>query len=106
MGVQAAGVGEQPDLGLPELFFLGTDIGVWSTKRDAVGGDTENREHFGLVSTELPPEGAAAPLEFFLGEFIGSHGRSSDHVRDAIAQLEKFGIFIWLKEARGKTAIV
>ena len=106
MGVQAAGIGEQPDLGLPELFFLGTDIDVWPTKRDAIGGDTENREHFGLVSTDLPSEGAAAALEFFLGEFIGSHGRSSDHVRDAVAQLEEFGVFTRLEDAGGKAAIV
>lgn len=106
VGVQSAGIRKKPNLGLPELFLLGANVGGWSSECDTIGGDSQYREHFWLIAAELATEGASAALKFFLREFIRANSRSSDHVGNAVAQPEKLGIFTWVEDARGESTVV
>ena len=95
MGVQAAGVGENPGVAAAEGSFLEADADVFDAGDDAVGADADEGDDGGAPAFDLGFEALAALAKFVVGELIGAGCGTLDDVGDAKTQVEKNGSFKW-----------
>src|SRR5436190_23542773 len=93
VGVEAAGVGEDPGVSAAEGSLLEADAGVFDAGDDAVGSDADKGDDGRAPAFDFGPEALAASAKFVVGEFIGAGGRAFDDVGDAEFQVEKEGFF-------------
>src|SRR5271167_3368512 len=70
VGVQAAGVGENPGVAAAEGGLLQADAGVFDAGDDAVGPDAQERDDGGAPAFDFRLEAPAAGAKFVGGEFI------------------------------------
>src|SRR4051812_44582915 len=94
VGVQSAGVGEDPDAG-----GAGGGVGLLADgcvgigEGGAVGADAEERDPGGAVFVDLADEARDAGEEFGAGQDVGGRGGAGDEVGDAVAHGEEvFGV--------------
>lgn len=104
VGVEAAGVGEDPGVAAAEESLLEADAGVFDAGNDAVGTYADEGDDGGAPKFYLGFEAPAAGAKFFVCEFIGAGGGAFDDIGDAEFQVEKEGFFKWGEEARGEAA--
>ena len=106
VGVEAAGVGEDPGVAAAEGGLLEADAGVFDAGDDAVGADADEGDDGGAPAFDFGLEALAAGAKFVVGEFIGAGGGAFDDVGDAEFEVEKEGFFKGGEEARGEAAAV
>ena len=106
VGVEAAGVGEDPGVAAAEGGLLEADAGVFDAGDDAVGADADEGDDGGAPAFDFGFEALAAGAKFVVGEFIGAGGGAFDDVGDAEFEVEKEGSFKGGEEARGEAAAV
>ena len=93
VGVDAAGVGEDPGVAAAEGGLLEADAGVFDAGDDAVGADADEGDDGGAPAFDFGLEALAAGAKFVVGEFIGAGGGALDDVGDAEFEVEKEGFF-------------
>ena len=93
VGVEAAGVGEDPGVAAAEGGLLEADAGVFDAGDDAVGADADEGDDGGAPAFDFGFEALAAGAKFVGGEFIGAGGGAFDDVGDAEFEVEKEGSF-------------
>ena len=93
VGVEAAGVGEDPGVAAAEGVLLEADAGVFDAGDDAVGTDADEGDDGGAPAFDFGLEALAAGAKFVVGEFIGAGGGAFDDVGDAEFEVEKEGFF-------------
>ncbi len=74
VGVQAAGVGEDPGVAAAEGGLLEADAGVFDAGDNAVGADADEGDDGGAPAFDFGFESLAAGAKFVVGEFIGAGG--------------------------------
>src|SRR5580698_4027500 len=70
VGVEAAGVGEDPGVAAAEGGLLEADAGVFDVGDDAVGADADEGDDRGAPAFDFGLEALAAGANFVVGEFI------------------------------------
>ena len=106
VGVEAAGVGEDPGVAAAEGDLLEADPGVFDAGDDTVGTDADEGDDGGAPALDFGFKALAAGAKFVVGKFIGAGGGAFDDVGDAEFEVEKEGILKWGEEARGEAAAV
>jgi hypothetical protein len=106
VGVEAAGVGEDPGVAAAEAGLLEADAGVFDARDDAVGADADEGDDGGAPAFDFGFETPAPGAKFVVGEFIGAGGGAFDDVGDAKFEVEKEGFFKGGEKARGEAAAV
>lgn len=106
VGVESAGVGEDPGVAAAEEGFLVADAGVFDAGDDAVGVDADEGDDGWAPAFDFGLEALAAGAKFVIGEFIGAGGGAFDDIGDAEFEIEKEGFFKGGEEARGESAAV
>ena len=106
VGVEAAGVGENPGVAAAEGGLLEADAGVFDAGDYAVGADADEGDDGGAPAFDFGFEAPAAGAKFVVGEFIGAGGGALDDVGDAEFEIEKEGFFKGGEETRGEAAAV
>ena len=76
VGVEAAGVGEDPGVAAAERGLLEADTGIPDAGDDAVGADADEGDDGGAPAFDFGLEALAAGAKFVVGEFIGEIGRA------------------------------
>ena len=100
VGVEAAGVGEDPGVAAAEGGLLEADAGVFDAGNDAVGTDADEGDDGGAPTFDFGFEALAAGAKFVVREFIGaasrrSVGRSIDPPPAAPTNWEMGRLFQW-----------
>ena len=93
VGIQAAGVGEDPGEAAAEEGFLEADVGVFDAGDDAVRVNACEGDDGRAQSLDLGFEALSAGAEFIVGEFVGADGGAVDEVGDAEFEVEEEGFF-------------
>jgi len=93
VGVETAGVGENPGVGAAEEGLLEADAGVFDAGNDAVGTDADEGDDGGAPAFDFGLEALAAGAKFVVGEFIDAGGCAFDDVGDAEIEVEQKGFF-------------
>ncbi len=93
VGVEAAGVGEDPGVAAAEGGLLEADAGVLDAGDDAVGADADEGDDRRAPAFDFGFEALAAGAYFVVGEFSGAGGGALDDVGDAEFEVEKEGSF-------------
>jgi hypothetical protein len=106
VGVEAAGIGEDPGVAAAEGGLLETDAGVFDAGNDAIGTDADEGDDGGAPSFDFGLEALAAGAKFVVCEFSGAGGGAFDDIGDAEVEVEKEGFFKGGEEARGEAACV
>src|SRR5262252_7006582 len=91
VGVEAAGVGEDPGVAAAEGGLLQADAGVFDAGDDAVGSDADKGDDGWAPAFDFGFEALAAGAKFVVGELIGAGGGAGDEVGDAKFEVEKEG---------------
>src|SRR5271155_2948973 len=106
VGIEAAGVGENPGVATAKRGLLEADPGVFNAGDDAVRADADEGDDRGPPAFDLGLEALAAGAKFVVGEFISAGGGAFDDVGDTEFEVQKKGIFKRREDARGKAAAV
>ena len=93
VGVEAAGVGEDPGVAAAEGVLLQADAGVFDAGNNAAGANADEGDNRGAPAFDFGFEAPAAGAKFVVGEFIGAGGGALDDVGDAEFEVEKEGSF-------------
>src|SRR5580692_3684502 len=88
MGVEAAGVGEDPGVAAAEGGLLEADAGVFDVGDDAVGTDADEGDDGGAPAFDFGLEALAAGAKF-----VGAGCGAFEDVGDAEFEVEKEGFF-------------
>lgn len=104
VGVEAAGVGEDPGVAAAEGGLLEADAGVFDAGNDAVGTDADEGDDGGPPAFDFGLEALAAGAKFVVCEFIGAGGSAFDDIGDAEFEVEEEGFFKRGEETRGEAA--
>lgn len=88
MGVQAAGVGQDPGVAAAKRGLLEADAGVFDSREDPVGPDADERDDGGAPAFDFGRETFTPRAKFVVGQFIGPDGRAFHHVCDAEFEVE------------------
>ena len=104
VGVEAAGVGEDPGVAAAEGGLLEADAGVFDAGNDAVGTDADKGDDGRSPAFDFGLEALGACAKFLVCEFIGAGGGAFDDIGDAEFEVEKEGFFKGGEEARGESA--
>jgi hypothetical protein len=104
VGVEAAGIGEDPGMAAAEEILLKADAGALDAGDDAVRTDSNERDHGGSPPSDLGFEAPPAGAQFLVGEFVGADGGPFDDVRDAESEVEKERVLERREESRGEAA--
>ena len=89
MGVEAAGVGENPGVAATEKLLLKADAGVLVAGDDAVRTDAEEGDDGGSPAFDLRLEAPAAGSKLVVGQSIGADVGEIDEVHDSEFEIEK-----------------
>jgi hypothetical protein len=106
VGVEAAGVGEDPGVAAAEWFLLEADARVFDTGDDAVGTDADEGDDGGAPAFNFGFKALAAGAKLIIGKFVGASGGAFDDVGDAEFKVEKERILKGREEARGEAAVM
>src|SRR5271169_4184760 len=93
VGVEAAGIGEDPGVAAAEGGLLEADAGVFDAGDDAVGADADEGDDGGAPTFDFGFQALAAGAKFVVGEFSGAGGGAFYDVGDAEFEVEKEGSF-------------
>ena len=104
VGVETAGVGEDPGVAAAEGGLLEADAGVFDAGNDAVGTDADKSDDGRSPAFDFGLEALGACAKFFVCEFIGAGGGAFDDIGDAEFEVEKEGFFKGGEEARSEAA--
>jgi hypothetical protein len=105
-GVEATGVGEDPQAGRAQRFLLRADGGARAGERDAVGGHAGHRDETGTVCFGECAEAGAAVAELGAGELGGLRGGAGRDVGDAEAVAGQLGLLGRPQQAVGEAGQV
>jgi len=83
VGVEAAGVGEDPGVAAAEGGLLEADAGVFDAGDDAVGADADEGDDGGAPAIDFGLEALAAGAKPVVGDFSGAGVGAFDDVGDA-----------------------
>ena len=89
VGVEGAGVGENPGVAAAERVFLEANAGVFDAGDDAVGTDADEGDDGGAPAFDFGCEALAAGAKFVGGKFIRAGGSPFDDIGDAELEVEK-----------------
>ncbi len=89
VGVEAAGVGEDPGVAAAEGVLLQADAGVLDAGDDAVRTDTDEGDDRGPPAFHFGFEALAAGTKLVVCQFIGTGGGAFDDVGDAELEVEQ-----------------
>ena len=89
MGVEAAGVGEDPGVAAAEEIFLQADAGIFDAGDDAVVAQAYKSDDGRPIAFHFGFESLAAGAKLVIGQLIGASGRAFDDVGDAKVQIEQ-----------------
>jgi hypothetical protein len=106
MGVEAAGIGENPGVAAAEGVLLEADADVFNAGDDTVRTDADEGDDGRAPAFDFGLEALAAGAKFVVGKFIGAGCCAFDDVRDAEFKVEQEGFFKGGEEARSETAAV
>jgi len=106
VGVEAAGVGQDPGVAAAEGILLEADAGVFDAGDYAVGANADEGDDGRTPAFDFGFEALAAGAKFVVGEFIGASRGAFDDIGDAEFEVEKEGLFKGGEEARGEAATV
>ncbi len=106
MGVQAAGVGQDPGMATAKRGLLQADTGVFDSGDDAVGPDADKGDDGRAPAFNFHFEALGTGSKLVVGELIGAGGGTVDDVRDAEFELEKESSFKGREETRREAAAV
>jgi len=106
VGIEAAGVGQNPRLTAAEEGLLEADAGVFDAGDDPVGVDSDEGDNGWAPAFDFGFKALTAGAKLVVGEFIGADGGAFDDVGDAEFEVEKEGFFKGREEARGEAAAV
>src|SRR6516162_10983587 len=106
VGVEAAGVGEDPGVAAAERDLLEAEAGVIDAGDDAVGTDADEGDDCGAPAFDFGFEALAAGAKFVVGKFICAGGGAFDDVGDAEFEVENEGILKGREETRSEAAAV
>ena len=106
MGVEAAGVGEDPDPGAAEGTGLGADGGAGVAEGGAVGGDAGHGQDARAAVGDQGAEALASGAEFGGVELGGLGGGAGDQVGDAQAVAAEQVLLGWGQAPRGEAGQV
>jgi hypothetical protein len=104
VGVEAAGVGEDPGVAAAEGGLLEADSGVFDAGNDAVGTDADEGDDGGAPAFDFGLESQASGAKLVVCELISAGGGAFDDIGDAEFEVEKKGFFKGGEEARGEAA--
>jgi hypothetical protein len=104
VGVEAAGVGEDPGVAAAEEGLLEADAGVFDAGNDAVGSDADEGDDGRAPAFDFRLEPLASGAKFVVCEFIGAGGSAFDDIGDAEFEVEEEGFFKRGEETRGEAA--
>src|SRR5580704_2704579 len=106
VGVEAAGVGEDPGVAAAERGLLEADAGVFDAGDNAVGTDADEGDDGGAPAFDFGFEAPAAGAKFVGGKFIGARGGACDDVGDAEFEIKQERALKGGEEARSEAAAV
>ncbi len=106
VGVDAAGVGQDPGVAAAERGLLEADTGVFDVGDYAIGADADEGNDGGAPAFDFGLKSLAAGAKFVVGEFIGAGGGAFDDVGDAVLEVEKERFFKGREEARSESTAV
>jgi hypothetical protein len=106
VGVEAAGVREEPRVAAAEGFLLEADSGVFIGGNDAVGPDAYEGDDRGAPAFDFGLQALTSGAKFVAGKLIGAGCRSLDDIGDAEFEVEKERFFKGRKETRREAAAV
>ena len=89
VGVEAAGVREDPGVAATERVLLEADAGVFDAGDYAVGTDAEEGDDGGAPAFDFGFKALAAGAKFVVGEFIRTGGGALNNVGDSEFEVEK-----------------
>ena len=93
VGVEAAGVGEDPGVAAAEGDLLEADTGVFDAGNNAIGSDANEGDDGRAPAFDFRLEALASGAKFVVCEFIGAGGSAFDDIGDAEFEVEKEGFF-------------
>jgi hypothetical protein len=102
--IEAAGVGQHPELRLADRIGLGADGGLRAVEGDAIGTDADHGEIARPVPLHFPRHDLRAGDELLGRQFISAERGAGHHVRDAVAELEQFVLLARIEESRRESA--
>jgi len=106
VGVEAAGVGENPSVAAAEGPALESDAGVFNAGDDAVGTDADEGDDGRAQAFHFGFEATAAGAKLVVGQFIGTGRGAIDDVGDPELEVEQEIAFKGGEEARREAAAV
>src|SRR5688572_6176343 len=106
VGVEATGVGEDPDARGADALFLGPDVCPFVGEAAAVRADADEGDPLWLVAYGLALESLGAFQKFFVAELRGGGGGAGDHVGHAAAVLGEEAVFGGGEQSVGETRAV
>ena len=106
VGVESAGVGENPGVAAAEEGLLEADAGVFDAGHDPVGMDADEGDNGWAPAFDFGLEAPAAGAKLVIGEFIGAGGGAFDDVSDAEFEVEKQGILKGREESWSEATAV
>jgi hypothetical protein len=106
VGVEAAGVGQDPGVAAAEWVLLKADAGVFDARDDTVRADADERDDGGAPEFDFGFQTLAASPKFVVRELIGARGGALDDVCDAEFEVEQECSFKGRERARREAAAV
>ena len=104
VGIEAAGVGQNPGLTAAEEGLLQADAGVFDTGDDPVGVDADEGDNGWAPAFDFGFKALTANAKLVVGEFVGAGGGAFDDVGDAEPEVEEKISLKGGKEARREAA--
>ena len=89
VGIEAAGVGQDPGVAAAEQRFLETNTGVFYAGDNAVGADADEGDDGRTPAFDFGLEPPAAGAKFIIRQFIGTGGGAFHDVGDAELEVEQ-----------------
>ena len=106
MGVESAGIGQDPGVAAAEGIFLEADAGVFNAGNYPVRANAHERDNRGTPTFDFGFKPLASGAKFVLGEFIRTRSSALDHVGYPEFKIEKERSFKRGKEPRRKATAV
>ena len=104
MGVEAAGVGEDPEPRRLNGFTLRAELGEWTIKGDPIARDADNCGDRGLKAAYFFRQHFDAGAQFLGIQFIGSGCRAADEIGDSVAIFQQPIPLPWREQSVGESA--